>query len=54
MEDIVLTKMREHVGWPEGKGDGIFAPGITVMMYVQSSTLNFPQWREENVKDPLI
>ncbi|ELU00176.1 hypothetical protein CAPTEDRAFT_151334 [Capitella teleta] len=27
MEDIVLTKLREHIGWPNGHGDGIFAPG---------------------------
>lgn len=27
IEDIVLTKMRKHVGWPNGDGDGIFAPG---------------------------
>ncbi len=25
MEDIVLTKMREFVGWDDG--DGIFSPG---------------------------
>ena len=27
MEDIVLTKMRECIGWENGEGDGIFAPG---------------------------
>jgi len=27
MEDIVLTHMRELVGWPQGDGDSIFAPG---------------------------
>jgi len=27
MEDIVLRKMRELIGWPNGDGDGIFAPG---------------------------
>ena len=27
MEDIVLTKMRECIGWEHGEGDGIFAPG---------------------------
>lgn len=27
MEEIVLTKMREIIGWQEGSGDGIFAPG---------------------------
>ena len=27
MEDIVLRKMRESIGWENGEGDGIFAPG---------------------------
>ncbi|KAL5010423.1 hypothetical protein ScPMuIL_012728 [Solemya velum] len=27
MESIILTRMRKAVGWEEGKGDGIFAPG---------------------------
>jgi glutamate decarboxylase len=27
MEDVVLTHMRQLVGWPDGEGDGIFAPG---------------------------
>ena len=28
MEDIVLRKMRESIGWENGEGDGIFAPGM--------------------------
>jgi hypothetical protein len=27
MEEIVLNKMREYVGWEPQKGDGIFSPG---------------------------
>jgi glutamate decarboxylase len=27
IEDVVLIKMRECVGWTDGEGDGIFAPG---------------------------
>ena len=27
MEDIVLTKMREFIGWENG--DGIFSPGLS-------------------------
>jgi glutamate decarboxylase len=27
LEDVVLTHMRQLVGWPDGTGDGIFAPG---------------------------
>ena len=30
MEDVVLSKMREHIGWPVGTGDGIFAPGYFI------------------------
>jgi len=31
MEQIVLDKMRQHVGWKDGEGDGIFAPGDTIV-----------------------
>ena len=34
MEEIVLTKMRECVGWSGGDGDGIFAPGTTSVYFV--------------------
>ncbi len=27
MEEIVLNKMRQYVGWEPEKGDGIFSPG---------------------------
>ena len=27
MESVVLKKMRQYVGWPDGEGDGLFAPG---------------------------
>nr|CAH7738070.1 unnamed protein product [Callosobruchus chinensis] len=27
MEDVILRNMRKAVGWPDGKGDGIFTPG---------------------------
>jgi len=29
IEDVVLTKMREMIGWTDADGDGIFAPGTT-------------------------
>jgi len=28
IEEVILNKMREIVGWPDGYGDGIFAPGM--------------------------
>nr|QNG40897.1 glutamate decarboxylase 1 [Hofstenia miamia] len=30
MERIVLKRMREIIGWADGEGDGIFAPGGTI------------------------
>jgi hypothetical protein len=27
MEEVVLRKLREYVGWKDGEGDGIFSPG---------------------------
>ncbi|VEN61661.1 unnamed protein product [Callosobruchus maculatus] len=27
MEDVILRSMRKAVGWPDGKGDGMFSPG---------------------------
>ena len=27
IEDVVLRKMRQYVGWTDGEGDGMFAPG---------------------------
>lgn len=27
MEKVVLSKMREYIGWPVGDGDGILSPG---------------------------
>lgn len=41
MEDIVLSKMRELVGWPNGEGDGIFAPGPLLFPLYNIRTLSF-------------
>lgn len=30
MEETVLTEMRKFVGYPDGKGDGIFCPGGSI------------------------
>lgn len=30
MEEVVLREMRVIVGWPDGKGDGLFAPGGSI------------------------
>jgi glutamate decarboxylase len=30
MEEVTLQKMRKDVGWPDGEGDGIFAPGGSI------------------------
>ena len=27
MESVVLSRMYALLGWPEGQGDGVFAPG---------------------------
>jgi len=35
IEDVVLTKMRLMLGWPDGEGDGIFAPGTIARVMVQ-------------------
>ena len=40
MEEIVLTKMRECVGWSGGDGDGIFAPGTTSIGVFSTQTAN--------------
>lgn len=38
MEDIVLTRMRELVGWRDG--DGIFAPGLNYSFVVSKVNSN--------------
>uniref|UniRef100_A0A3Q0QY63 Glutamate decarboxylase 2 n=1 Tax=Amphilophus citrinellus TaxID=61819 RepID=A0A3Q0QY63_AMPCI len=30
LEYVTLKKMREIIGWPDGRGDGIFSPGIRI------------------------
>ena len=30
MEETVLTEMRKFLGYPDGKGDGIFCPGGSI------------------------
>lgn len=30
MEEIVLREMRSIIGWPSGKGDGLFSPGGSI------------------------
>ena len=35
IEDVVLTKMRQLIGWSDGDGDGIFAPGIRNTVVVE-------------------
>ena len=35
IEDVVLTKMREIIGWSDGDGDGIFAPGTRLFTAVE-------------------
>ena len=39
MEDIVLTKMRELIGWQDG--DGIFAPGGLHVVVLTLTTLKY-------------
>ena len=34
MESIVLTRMFSLLGWPEGTGDGVFAPGECTGMFL--------------------
>ena len=45
MEDVVLHKMRQYVGWKDGEGDGIFAPGDKrvknlICEFIKSQPLN--------------
>lgn len=53
MENEVLTKLRELVGWKGGRGDGIFSPGGSIsnlygMMMARFS--KFPQTRTEGMR----
>ena len=34
MERVVLSKMRQYVGWTDGEGDGILAPGLYVHLQI--------------------
>jgi len=42
IEDVILTKMRQLIGWTDGHGDGIFAPGTRpVTVWPRPVTLTF-------------
>lgn len=37
LEYVTLKKMREIIGWPDGRGDGIFSPGMFAWKVAQSA-----------------
>uniref|UniRef100_A0A3Q0R076 Glutamate decarboxylase 2 n=1 Tax=Amphilophus citrinellus TaxID=61819 RepID=A0A3Q0R076_AMPCI len=41
LEYVTLKKMREIIGWPDGRGDGIFSPGMFAWKTMQPSLNNF-------------
>nr|CAH7738071.1 unnamed protein product [Callosobruchus chinensis] len=44
MEDVILRNMRKAVGWPDGKGDGIFTPGGSMSNgYGKKGVLAYPR-----------
>lgn len=40
LEYVTLKKMREIIGWPEGRGDGIFSPGMCEAVLTPPSVLH--------------
>lgn len=52
METVVLTKMREIIGWPEG-GDSILAPGGSISnlyAFLAARHRMFPDYKEHGAK----
>uniref|UniRef100_A0AAQ4Q926 Glutamate decarboxylase 2 n=1 Tax=Gasterosteus aculeatus aculeatus TaxID=481459 RepID=A0AAQ4Q926_GASAC len=52
LEYVTLKKMREIVGWPEGRGDGIFSPGGAISnMYAMllARFKMFPEVKEKGM-----
>ncbi|KAG2458300.1 DCE2 decarboxylase, partial [Polypterus senegalus] len=52
LEHVTLKKMREIIGWPDGKGDGIFSPGGSISnMYAMlvARYKMFPEVKEKGM-----
>lgn len=50
MENVVLSKMREIIGWPGGAGDSIMAPGGSISnlyAFLAARHKMFPQYKEQ-------
>lgn len=43
LEYVTLKKMREIIGWPEGRGDGIFSPGTCAAASAPPSVLQMEE-----------
>ena len=46
MESEVLRKLRELVGWEDGKGDGIFSPGGSISNLYGLILARFKKYRQ--------
>ncbi|KAJ8687253.1 hypothetical protein QAD02_023047, partial [Eretmocerus hayati] len=52
MENVVLQKMREIIGWPNGSGDSILAPGGSISnlyAFLAARHKMFPQYKERGL-----
>lgn len=52
MEHVVLQKMREIIGWPNGAGDSILAPGGSISnlyAFLAARHKMFPQYKERGL-----
>lgn len=53
MENVVLSKMREFIGWPNGGGDSILAPGGSISnlyAFLAARHKMFPGYKEHGSK----
>lgn len=51
MEETVLTEMRKFLGYPDGKGDGIFCPGGSIANGYAINCARFHAFPEVKVND---
>lgn len=51
MEETVLTEMRKFLGYPDGKGDGIFCPGGSIANGYAINCARFYAFPEVKVRD---
>lgn len=54
MEETVLTEMRKFLGYPDGKGDGIFCPGGSIANGYAINCARFYAFPEVKVRNIII